>query len=177
MSAILAAKLGMLHLLFGTDAGTSFLLWPFFCRISSTTTTHSELMVVLDSSKHPASKQRGGNGSRNLKWMLTALATLVIGKAVWDTVVSPTREMTTTNRSGTSAVRSSSSTDKTKSAGGGGGNYLYDDEPHVIEVTSEEGFFQTSQKPRIVEFYSPYCVRSSSWIVARFNVLVSARSL
>jgi hypothetical protein len=118
-------------------------------------------MVVLDSSKHPASKQRGGNGSRNLKWMLTALATLVIGKAVWDTVVSPTREMTT-NHSSTSAVRSSSSTDKTKSAGGGGGNYLYDDEPHVIEVTSEEGFFQTSQKPRIVEFYSPYCVRSSS---------------
>jgi hypothetical protein len=144
-----------------------------FCRYRNHTVV---LMFVWNSSKHPASKQRGGNGSRNLKWMVTALATLVIGKAVWDTVMSPTRAMTTTNNRSTSAVRSqSSSTSKKKSAGGGGDKYLYEDEPNVIEVTSEEGFFQTSQKPRIVEFYSPYCVRSSSWIVARFNVLVSAR--
>ena len=38
------------------------------------------------------------------------------------------------------------------------GKYLYEDDKDVIEVTSEDGFFQTSTKPRIVEFYSPYCV-------------------
>lgn len=28
----------------------------------------------------------------------------------------------------------------------------------VIEVTGPTGFFQTSTKNRVVEFYSPYCV-------------------
>ena len=44
------------------------------------------------------------------------------------------------------------------------GTFLYkgDSNPDakaVIEVTDATGFFQTSKKNRIVEFYSPHCVR------------------
>lgn len=46
----------------------------------------------------------------------------------------------------------------------GVGKFLYQDDPDpnakaVIEVTESTGFFQTSKTNRIVEFYSPYCVR------------------
>jgi hypothetical protein len=105
---------------------------------------------MLAASKLSATKQRGGL----LKWMLTVVATLIIGKAVWDTAfVSPP--------SGDKKASSTTKATKKKSADS---KYLYADEPNVIEVTSEEGFFQTSQKPRIVEFYSPYCVSTvESW--------------
>jgi hypothetical protein len=44
----------------------------------------------------------------------------------------------------------------------GGSKFLYQDDPDakaVIEVTEPNGFFETSPKNRVVEFYSPYCVR------------------
>jgi hypothetical protein len=44
----------------------------------------------------------------------------------------------------------------------GGSKFLYQDDPDakaVIEVTEPNGFFETSHKNRVVEFYSPYCVR------------------
>lgn len=111
---------------------------------------------MLAASKLSAAKQRGGI----LKWMVTVVATLIIGKAVWDTAFAAPP-------SGAKKASSTTKTTKKKSAGGGGDKYLYEDEPNVIEVTSEEGFFQTSQKPRIVEFYSPYCVSTvESWRTA-----------
>jgi hypothetical protein len=45
---------------------------------------------------------------------------------------------------------------------GGSSKFLYQDDPDakaVIEVTEPNGFFETSHKNRVVEFYSPYCVR------------------
>ena len=39
-----------------------------------------------------------------------------------------------------------------------GSQFLYDEDGEVVEVKSAEGSFQTSTKPRIIKFYSPYCV-------------------
>jgi hypothetical protein len=98
---------------------------------------------MLAASKHPAVKR--GNG-RLIKWMVSVLAALVIGKVMWDAVV-PAKRLTDPSWQRSSTKKSPD-------------QYLYANEPNVIEVTAAEGFFQTSQKPRIVEFYSPYCVRS-----------------
>ena len=54
----------------------------------------------------------------------------------------------------------------------GGKKFLYEDSKDVIEVKQDEGYFQTSVKTRIVEFYSPYCVSRS--IVARSNLTIIA---
>jgi hypothetical protein len=48
----------------------------------------------------------------------------------------------------------------------GGSKFLYQDDPDaaaVIEVTGN-GFFETSHKNRVVEFYSPYCVRVALFV-------------
>jgi hypothetical protein len=39
------------------------------------------------------------------------------------------------------------------------GKFFYEDSTIIQEVKGTEGYFQTSTKIRVVEFYSPYCVR------------------
>jgi len=53
-----------------------------------------------------------------------------------------------------------------------GGEFLYDDEDGalVIEVKALDGL-DASTKPRIVEFYSPYCVRIACWMNAACNIV------
>ena len=39
-----------------------------------------------------------------------------------------------------------------------GSQFLYEDDREVVEVKAVTGSFQTSTKPRVIAFYSPYCV-------------------
>jgi hypothetical protein len=37
--------------------------------------------------------------------------------------------------------------------------FFYEDSKSIQEVKGTDGYFQTSKKIRVVEFYSPFCVR------------------